>query len=79
MSVGVEEIVVLDQEKQEYTRLSFCHIKIAQSAGCSVNLLPRVGCKPFSGILTASIFSVYKLSEGLSLRISSVVLCDFNA
>lgn len=31
------KIVVLDQEKQEYTRILFYHIETAQSAGCSVN------------------------------------------
>lgn len=78
VSVGVEEIVVLDQEKQEYMRLSFYHIETARSAGCSVNFLQRDGCKPFSGILAAKVFSVYKPSESFSLMISSAVLCDFS-
>lgn len=41
MSVGVEEIVVFDQEKQECMRLSFCHIEIAHSVCCSVNFLTK--------------------------------------
>lgn len=57
MSVGVKEIVVLDQEKQECMRLSFCHIEIAHSAVLCISLL-REGCKAFSGTLTAKVFSV---------------------
>lgn len=71
MSVGVEEIVIPDQEKQECMRLSFCHIEIAQSAGCSVNFLPerwlhtlcrRLSCQSVLcayGFLCSSLWSLH--------------------
>lgn len=68
--------VILDQEKQENMRLSYCHIEIAHSAVHEFSY--QDGCKPFSGVFVAKVFSVYRPSESFSLKFFSAILCEFS-
>lgn len=77
MSVGVEEIVVFDQEKQECVCLSFCHIEITHSV-CSLNFLTKRWLQARFSIFVAKVFSVYRSSESCSVAIFSVILQELN-
>lgn len=78
MSVGVEEIVIFDQEKQECMCLSFCHIEITHSVCSSLNFLTKRWLQARFSIFVAKVFSVYRSSESCCVAIFSVILQELN-